>query len=277
MTDDIENDAVNGPESNGPGSSESESNGLEPDGPDSGDSHEFSPLATARRLVRCAQTAALATLEPKTGAPFVSLVTMATEATGAPILLLSDLAVHTRNIKADSRISLLVDETAAGNPLACARLTLVGRIEPVADQDKATARRRFLAKHPDASVYCDFGDFGFYSIAVETSHLVAGFGRIVDLSSEQILVDCGDCAELLAAEADAVEHMNTDHADAIEAYATRLIGAPKGAWRITGLDPDGLDLRLNDATRRLAFPEKVRGAGTLRALLKRLADQARSA
>lgn len=242
-----------------------------------GDSGAFSSLATARRLVRCARTAALATLEPETGVPFASLVTIATEASGAPILLLSDLAVHTRNVKADSRISLLVEEQLAGNPLAHARLTIMGRLSPVAKGDIASARRRFLAKHPDAAVYCDFADFGFYSIGMESSHLVAGFGRIVDIASEDILIDCGDCDELLAAEAGAITHMNADHADAVALYATNLIGAPPGAWCITGLDPEGLDLRLDEATERLTFPEKVRDAGGLRAVLKRLADQARSA
>lgn len=244
---------------------------------DHDDSGGFSAPTAARRLIRCAQTASLGTLEPDTGAPFVSLVTIATEASGAPILLLSDLAVHTRNIKADSRVSLLVDEVEAGNPLARARLTIVGRLGPVAEQEAGAARRRFLAKHPDAAVYCDFGDFGFYSLAMERAHLVAGFGRIVDIAAAKILIDCGGCDELLAAEAGAIEHMNADHADAVELYATRLIGAPPGAWRITGMDPDGLDLRLHDATRRLPFPERVRGAGGLRAVLKRLADQARTA
>lgn len=240
-------------------------------------SGEFSSLATARRLIRCAQTAALATLEPETGAPFVSLVTIATQASGAPILLLSDLAVHTRNVKADSRISLLVEEQVAGNPLAHARLTISGRLSPVAERDEEAARRRFLAKHPDAAVYCDFTDFGFYSIGMETSHLVAGFGRIVDIAAEDILIDCEDCSELLAAEAAAIAHMNADHADAVALYATKLIGAPPGPWSITGLDPDGLDLRQQEFTQRLAFPEKVRGGGGLRTMLKRLADQARSA
>lgn len=235
----------------------------------------FSAIGVSRRLLRSAQTGALATVMPDTGAPFASLVTLATDPAGAPLLLLSDLAVHTRNIKADPRISLLVEEDFTGNPLACTRVTISGIARKVLDADRASVRRRFIAKHPDSAFHSEFEDFAFYSIEIDTLHLVAGFGRIIDITAKDVLIDCRDCADLLEAEAAAVAHMNDDHRDAIELYATKLADAPPGDWRITGLDPDGLDLRLENSTCRVAFPDRVRGAGPLRSVLKRLADQAR--
>ena len=245
-----------------------------------GDGQPFSAIGESRRLVRSAQSAALATLAPDTGAPFASLVTIATDPGGAPILLLSDLAVHTTNIKADRRVSLLVEENHGHNPLAGIRVTMTGIIGKAGDldltPDLATVRRRFLAKHPDAGFYSGFTDFAFYAIEPETIHLVAGFGRIVDIAAQDFLIDCRECADLLAAEEDAIAHMNADHPDAIGLYATKLAGAPDGQWRITGLDPEGLDLRSQSDTCRVLFPEPVRGPGPLRAQLKQMADFARS-
>ncbi len=236
----------------------------------------FSAIGTTRRLVRTARTGALGTLTPDTGAPFVSLVTTATDPAGAPLLLLSDLAVHTRNIRTDNRVSLLVEDAHPDDPLAGSRATIVGRLMRLTeDPEREAARRRFLAKHQEASFYAGFGDFAFYRLEIDTVHLVAGFGRIVDMAAADFLLDCSECSDLLAAAEGAVEHMNEDHADALALYATALVGAPPGEWQATGLDPEGLDMRAGDLTCRLVFPETLRGTGPLRAVLKRLADEAR--
>lgn len=234
----------------------------------------FSPGDAARRVLRLAATAALATLDAG-GAPFASLVTVATTAAGEPILLLSDLAVHTRNLARDRRASLLLVAPGGegGDPLAGARLTLTGRAAPDADPD---LRRRFLARHEEAAGYADFRDFAFYRLSVEGGHLVAGFGRIVGLSRKEMLTDCAGAEDLLAAEAGAVAHMNDDHAEAIRLYAVRLLGAPDGAWRMTGADPDGIDLRAGALRARLAFPAPARTPGALRRMLAELADEARA-
>ncbi len=119
---------------------------------------EFDARTTARHLLRTAFQAALGTLDPDSGAPHVSLVTLATLPDGAPVLLLSDLAVHTRNVKADARVSLMVSEPVRpGDPLALARVTVAGRI---ARTDDPVARRRFLARHPEAAAYAAFPHFG---------------------------------------------------------------------------------------------------------------------
>ena len=245
------------------------------DGTTNGQNGEFSAIESSRRLVRSAQSAVMATVMPQNGAPFASLVTLATDPSGAPLLLLSDLAVHTRNIRRDSRVSLLIEERLDANPLACTRISMTGTIRQIPDSERLSARRRFLAKHPDAGVYCDFGDFSFHMIEIDQVHLVAGFGRIVDVAAGEILIECDDCSELLAIEEEAVAHLNADHQDALTLYAEKLAGMEPGDWMATGLDPDGLDLRSENTTCRIRFPEKVRGSGPLRAVMKRLAEQAR--
>jgi putative heme iron utilization protein len=126
-------------------------------------------------------------------------------------------------------------------------------------------------------MYAGFKDFAFYEIALKGAHLVAGFGRIVDLKPGDLLTDVSGADALLAAEPDAIAHMNADHADACRLYATRLLGAPDGAWRCVGCDPEGLDLQLDRSARRLAFPQRVGSLGALRQVLKQLADEARAA
>jgi putative heme iron utilization protein len=106
--------------------------------------------------------------------------------------------------------------------------------------------------------------------------LVAGFGRIVDLNPRQFLTDISDAGALLDAEQGAVDHMNSDHLDAINLYATRLLGAQPADWRCTGCDPDGIELQAGAKTLRLDFPQRVTGPGDLRRMLVRLADVARS-
>jgi hypothetical protein len=236
----------------------------------------FDPQKAGKRLMRQARTAALGTLSAGSGAPYCSRVNVATAADGAPLLLLSRLALHTQNIAADPRVSLLLGEEAddGGDPLAAARITLAGEAAVTRD---AAERARYLARQPGAEGFADFGDFAFYRMEVEGAHLVAGFGRIVDLAPEQVLTPVADAGSLLAAEADACAHMNADHADALALYATKLLGARDGAWRCVGCDPEGLDLQLGRIGLRLPFPELARTPVELRQMLKRLADAARSA
>lgn len=232
----------------------------------------FNAVAAARRVLRTAPTGGLGTLGGD-GYPFTSLVATATTISGEPILLLSDLAVHTRNLKQEARASLLLVEPGGegGDPLAGARLTVVGRIE--ADDDPRL-RSRFLAHHPEASGYADFKDFAFYRMAVDTAHLVAGFGRIVTIPTADLLIEASQ--SLADAEAGAVAHMNEDHADAIQLYATRLLGLSEGPWTLTGLDPLGLDMSCLGQIARLEFDVPVDGPGSLRQTLVTLAGQARA-
>jgi hypothetical protein len=237
---------------------------------------DFDPRNLAKSLLRRCRQGALATLMAGSGDPYCSLVNVASHADGSPILLISRLAVHTRNILADPRVSLMRDERAAGDPLEGARVMLAGRAEEASEGELDTLRRRYLNAHPSAENFANFKDFSFFRIRPSGAHLVAGFGRIVDLEPEQFLTDIGDAGALLEAEQGAVEHMNADHREAMNLYATRLLGAEAADWRCTGCDPEGIDLQAGSATLRLDFPERVTGPGELRKILVKLAEQARA-
>jgi heme iron utilization protein len=238
---------------------------------------DFDPSKVTRSLLRRRRQGALATLMIGTGDPYCSLVNLASHPDGTPILLISRLALHTRNILADSRVSLMLDERAPGDPLEGSRIMLQGRAEPVAGEQLELVRRRYLAAHPSAEDFAGFADFSFFRIVPRGAHLVAGFGRILDLKPEQFLTDISDSQDLTEGEAGAVEHMNADHRDALALYATKLLGAASGDWQCTSIDPDGIDLQAGEATLRLDFPERVTSAGGLRNMLVRLAEQARAA
>jgi heme iron utilization protein len=238
---------------------------------------DFDPARLARSLLRRRRQGALATLMTGTGNPYCSLVNVASHADGAPILLISRLAVHTKNILADGRVSLMLDERAAGDPLEGARIMVAGRAEEANADDIGLSRRRYLNAHPSAEAFADFKDFSFFRIRPESAHLVAGFGRIVDLRPEQFLTDISDAGPLLEAEQGAIDHMNTDHRDAMQLYATRLCGAEAADWGCTGCDPDGIDMEADGKTLRLDFPRRIVTPTALRQMLKQLADQARNA
>jgi putative heme iron utilization protein len=237
---------------------------------------DFEPARLARSLLRRSRQGALATLMARSGDPYCSLANVATHADGSPILLISRLALHTQNILADARISLMLDERAEGDPLEGSRIMLAGRAEEASDDDAAILRRRYLNAHPSAEAFVDFKDFSFFRIRPHAAHLVAGFGRIVDLKPEQFLTEIADAGALLDAEQGAVEHMNEDHRDAIHLYATKLLGADLADWRCTGCDPDGIDMQAETATLRLDFPERVTGPGERRKMRVKLADEARA-
>jgi len=236
------------------------------------DSAFDAPLA-AKKLLREGRSGALATLMAGSGDPYCSLVNVATAANGAPLLLLSKLALHTKNMLIDNRISLMLDERKAGDPLEGARVMLMGSCSYKADSSAASA---YLRRHPEAELFASFADFSYYRMDIKRVHLVAGFGRIVDLGPQDILTDVADAQALIEAEADAIAHMNADHAEACRLYATRLLGAPAGDWRCVGVDPEGIELQQGRTALRLFFPQRVIAPGPLRAVLKQLADQART-
>ena len=237
---------------------------------------DFDPGRVARSLLRRSRQGALATLMAGSGDPYCSLVNVASHPDGSPILLISRLAVHTRNLLSDARVSLMLDERAEGDPLEGSRIMLAGRAEEVTSPDLEVVRRRYLNAHPSAEAFVNFKDFSFFRIRPSGTHLVAGFGRIVDLKPERFLTDISDAAALLDAEPGAVEHMNADHREATNLYATKLLGAEAADWRCTGCDPDGIDLQAGTKTLRLDFPARVTGPGELRKMLVKLAEEARA-
>jgi putative heme iron utilization protein len=227
-----------------------------------------------RDLVRGRDRAALATALPGEGGawPYASLVLVAVDHDLSPLLLLSDLAEHSKAIAAEPRVSLLFDATEGlDQPLTGARATLLGRAERTLDPRLA---QRFLARHPEAQAYTGFADFRFYRVSVERAHLVAGFGKIRWLKGGELLPP--NVHGLAAAEPDIIRHMNEDHADALELYAGKLLGVGAGPWRMTGIDAEGLDLRQGGRVARLAFDDALRSAGEVRKVLIDLAARARA-
>jgi putative heme iron utilization protein len=238
---------------------------------------DFDPPTLSKTLLRSIRAGTLATLDRNTGHPFASLVNIATDVDGSPMILVSGLSTHTANLEVDGRASILVAETGKGDPLAHPRLTALGQMERIEDdhKDHARVRRRFLARHPKSGLYADFPDFSFWRMKIVSAHLNGGFARAADLTADDVTTRLAGAQELIEAEEDAIAHMNKDHAEAVSLYATKLEGEQDGRWQVTGLDPDGLDLACGDRIARLAFPERVTGAAQLRQVLKRLADLAR--
>lgn len=238
----------------------------------------FDPVVAARGVLRAAATGALGSLT-EAGLPFASFVTVATDVDGAPLMLLSRLAIHTRNLDRDPRCSILLIAPGGegGDPLAGSRITIEGRALRVApdDGDLPRLRARFLARHPEAEGYAGFADFGIFRVAVDRAHLVAGFGRIHAVQGADLLVPADAAAAFAAAEAGVASHMNEDHADAVSLYATRLLGRPPGAWTVVAADPDGLDLSDGASVVRLAFPARQAEPMDLRATLAAMSRQAR--
>lgn len=232
------------------------------------------PEITSRGLIRSNDRAVLSTAMTGSGWPYGSLVMTACDHAARPLLLISDLAEHTKNLGADSRASLLFDGTAGlDSPLTGARVTVTGRL---AQSDDPALIARYTARHPDSGMYLGFADFHLYEMTVERAHIVAGFGAIHWIDADDLLFDTDGFEDLAAAEADVVAHMNADHADAVALYATKLLGCAAGDWKMTGVDPEGIDLRDGGATARCDFENPVKDAESARSVLVRMVKAARA-
>jgi putative heme iron utilization protein len=232
----------------------------------------------ARDLIRGLDRAVLSTALPAPPAaaaawPYGSLVLVAADHDLSPLLLISSLAEHTRAIARDARVSLLLDGTAGlAQPLAGPRLSVLGR---AALSDDGRLRARFLARHPEAALYASFADFALYRVVIERAQFVGGFGRIHWIAAGALLA-APPPAALIEAEAGIVAHMNDDHAEALDLYASRLLGQTGTRWRMTGIDSEGLDLRRDGLVGRLAFDAPVATAEEARTALVSLVARARA-
>ena len=208
-----------------------------------------------RSLLRRQAHAVLATSLPD-GAdsrPYASLVAVACDLDASPLLLLSDLAQHSRNIATDRRVSLLFDGggNASPDPLAAPRVSLLGEATRC---DDPRLLARFVARHPSAAGYAGFGDFHLYRVAIGRGHLVAGFGRIAWVESGELRF-AADTSAVAQAETGILAHMNADHADAVALYAAHLLHRGGTGWKMTGFDPEGIDLACDTEGTRLDFAD----------------------
>ena len=205
--------------------------------------------------------------------PYASLVLAACDHDASPLLLLSDLAEHTKNLKRDPHASLLFDGTAGrDDPLTGARVTIVGEIGP---DPAPSSLERFVRRHPSAAAYAGFGDFHLYRMRVMRAHLVAGFGRIDWVEASELRFPSDAMGWLRAAEPDILQHMNADHAETLDLYAKQLLGLGGEGWQLTGIDPEGGDLRRLGQVGRLDFPRPVTDLGDVRQIFAALAQSAR--
>lgn len=228
-------------------------------------SSEYDPVWSARCLLRAARVGTLATSAD--GHPFASLITPACAPDLSVLLLLSRLSPHTRHLMADPRCSVLVSGTPESeNPQTAPRVTVLGNAEPVQD---AAAKARFLAVHPYASLYADFGDFAIWRIRLAQGQMVGGFGRANRLKQADLTPDPDAVATITEAEAGIIAHCNQDHADALSAIAGG------GDWRMVAVDVDGFDLAAGERVVRFPWSSPVRDAGAVRQELVRMVRSAR--
>jgi putative heme iron utilization protein len=256
----------------------------------SGDSPSVPELTYAERartLAYLGRSGALATLSRKhAGYPFASVMPYALDEHGQPLVLISAMAMHTQNLQADPRASLLVTPPASGSPpnepsdpLAAARLTLMGEARPLARGEAGTAREAYLARHPRAAYWVDFDDFSFWRLDVADVYFVGGFAAMDWVTSADYRTARAD--PLADAAAGILEHMNRDHADALIAYARHFAGEAADEAQMMAVDRLGFRLRIRSGERlhgvRIALPREVRTAGESRSVLIEMLAQARAA
>ncbi|CCE96733.1 hypothetical protein SFHH103_02238 [Sinorhizobium fredii HH103] len=227
----------------------------------------------ARVLLRSARSGALAVLEPEgNGFPFVSRALIGIDIDGVPVILVSRLSTHTQALLADRRASLLTGEPGKGDPLAHPRLTVQCEAEEVPRDSAAHGRirERFLRRHPKARLYVDFPDFGFFRLVPLRASLNGGFGRAYVLTDKDLVIASPALAALAEMEGSAIDHMNSDHRDAVKHYAAVHCRAGDGDWKIVGIDAAGVDLSDGERLRRLDFDAVIEDTAQLRPVLKKL-------
>ncbi len=234
----------------------------------------------ARTLAYLGRTGTLATLSRRhPGHPFASVMPYAVDDAGRPVFLISSMAMHTQNLAADARASLLVMQPDwTGDPLAAGRLTLMGDARRVPDPDAAAARERYLARHERARYWADFEDFGLWRLDVADLYYVGGFAAMDWVTAADYAAARPD--PLADAAAGIVEHMNRDHADALVEYARHFAGEPADEATMVAVDRLGFKLRLRRGQRlssaRIAFPREVTTAAQSREVLIAMLQQARA-
>jgi len=234
-------------------------------------------IRQARTLLRTARHGALATLDPATGAPQVTRVGVSTDFDGAPVLLISGLAAHFPALAARADCALLVGKTGKGDPLAHPRLSITARAR-ILERDDPDSRRiaaRYLAHQPKAKLYAELGDFRFVRLDPVSASLNGGFGKAYALTPADLLTNADPA--LAAAEPGALEHMNADHAEAIDLYARYYAKAPAGKWVLAGVDAEGIDIADGDDVRRIVFETPLRVPQDMHLTLVQMARAARVA
>ena len=234
----------------------------------------------ARTLVYLCRIGSLSTLSRKqAGFPFGSLMPYGLDDRGRPIFLISTMAMHTHNLQADSRASLLVtQQDVSGDPLGASRVTVVGNVLAIPEAEVPETRKLYLSRHANSKYWVDFDDFFFYRMDVVDVYYVGGFGVMGWVSASDY--DRARPDPLADAAADIMRHMNTDHGDALISLARAFAGIESQEATMTAVDRLGFHVRLKtvDGIRgaRIAFLREVSNAAETRKVLVEMVQQARS-
>ena len=224
----------------------------------------------ARRFVRGQHSGVLSTLSKRMeGYPFGSVAPFIVDHAGRPVILISDIAEHTRNIVADPRASLIV-QPYSPDMQATGRVTLIGQARHLPEKDRLGPR--YLRFHPQAETYFAMHDFQFYRIEPVRIRYIGGFGKIHWLEPDAYLCPDGPLAEQ---ESGIAAHMNADHGDNLIAYCRHVHGVETASATMLGIDPDGFDLRADSGDLRFEFDTPVSNAQDARQALVALAQAAR--
>lgn len=231
-----------------------------------------------RTLLSLSSVGMLSTVSRKQpGFPFGSLMPFALDAQGQPLFLISNMAMHTANVKADPRASLFVSQGADGDPLGAARATVVGPTEPVPEADLAAAREQYLARHENSRYWVDFKDFAFFRLRPLDVYYVGGFGVMGWVTADAYRDASPD--PLAEAAAGILSHMNADHVDSMLLLAQSHSGLLATEAAMTSVDRLGFTLRLKTAEgmkgTRINFPAEVRTPGETRVALVGMVNAAR--
>ena len=231
-----------------------------------------------RTLVELGRVGMLSTQSRKhPGFPFGSVMPYGPDEQGRPVFLISSMAMHTQNLKADTRASLLVMQEAAEDPLGAARITLVGQVLAVPQAETGAARALYLGRHENARYWVDFDDFGFYRMQPAGVYFIGGFGVMGWVTAEEYTRSIPD--PLADHAAGILRHMNEDHSEALVLLARAAGQVEAEAATMTAVDRLGFQLRLRSGDRvhgvRIAFPREVRNSGEVRAVLVEMVRAAR--
>jgi putative heme iron utilization protein len=225
----------------------------------------------ARRFARGQTSGVLSTISKRLeGFPFGSVSPFILDHAGRPVILISEIAEHTKNIDADPRVSLIV-QPYSPDMQTTGRVTVIGKAKRLAEKDSLGPR--YLRYFPQAEAYFAMHDFHFYCIEPIKIRWIGGFGRIFWVDPVAYLGEPGRLAE---AEDDILAHMNADHAETLRAYCHHVHQTQPEEARMIGIDPDGFDVRADQRVLRFVFDAPVGDASTARAALVALAQQCRS-
>lgn len=231
--------------------------------------------ALAKQLIRTARFGSLAVNSSNPGFPSVSRTLVGLDTDGAPLILVSELSIHTKAIIADNRVSILLGEPGKGDPVAHPRITIGCKAHWLERSDPRfkNLRARFISRHPKAALYVDFADFRFYRLEPITADLNGGFGKAFALSPDDFLLRNETENEIANVEREFLAKFNNDHASAIDKIISAHLGLDEKNWHLIDVDCEGVGLAKSDRIIRVNFTQKPRSVQELENCIIHLANQ----